>query len=131
MNVAVKETAEKSAPSVNKPIPSVIDFEHKFFSSIDEVSFRLTEDTGDPGMFFKLGDDSVVLSLPGIAREFTLKETDDGDMLQLVARSLKFVAEINIGDPVPAEILTGKASWEVSPRHRELAYSRLAMQLVS
>ena len=101
-----------------KPLPSIISFNHKFFESINDPAFRLSEHTGEPGLFFHLSEGDVVLSIPGIVREFKLEKTDDGDMLELINECLRFVNEVRIGDPVPPEILTGKASWEVSPRHR-------------
>ena len=114
-----------------KPLPSIISFNHKFFESINDPAFRLSEHTGEPGLFFHLSEGDVVLSIPGIVREFKLEKTDDGDMLELINECLRFVNEVRIGDPVPPEILTGKASWEVSPRHRQIAYGRLTLQLVA
>ncbi len=42
-----------------------------------------------------------------------------------------YVNSLRIGDPLPSEILTGVASWEVSDKHRTTAYHRLTIQLVS
>ncbi len=112
-------------------VPTKISFEHKFFGSVKDPVFRLSEQTEEPCMYFKFGDSEVALPLPGIKTEFDLHETADGEMLDLVAECLKFVMSLEIGDQVPEELQTGRASWEVTDRHKSVAYQRLTMQLVS
>ena len=38
---------------------------------------------------------------------------------------------MQIGDEFPEELKTGRASWQVTEEHKQLAYQRLTMQLVS
>ena len=52
-------------------------------------------------------------------------------MLGLIAQSLDFVTLLRLGDPLPAEVLSGAASWEPDPLHLQLANARLQWQLVT
>ncbi len=111
---------------------SNIVFQHTFFTSIEGAYFRLTEQTEEPVLVLSIGDNNVILPFPGIRREFDIPEdSDDGAMLDMVAEGLHYVNILKPGDPIPKEILTGEASWEVSDRHRQIAYQRLTMQLVT
>ena len=114
-----------------EPVVQTICFDHKFFSTVNEPVFRVSEQSGDAGLAFRLGDDEVVLAFAGIRREFALDGTADSAMLDLVARGLRYVKELHIGDDLPEEIVTGRASWEVEQRHRDIAFQRLTMQLVT
>ncbi|MBL6934759.1 MAG: hypothetical protein ISR48_05045 [Alphaproteobacteria bacterium] len=111
---------------------TLVAFEHKFFTSVDAPYFRLSEQEDEAVMVIRLSDEEAVLPLGGIRREFDFhEESIDGKMLCLVEEALDYVNSLRIGDPLPSEILTGEASWEVSERHRTTAYHRLTVQLVS
>lgn len=113
-----------------RPPPAVV-FEHKFFGSVKDAVFRLSEQDGEPSMFFKFGEAEVSLSFPGIRNEFKLEGTPDDVMLNFVGQSLQFVQAMEMGDEFPEELKTGRASWEVTALHKQIAYQRLTMQLVS
>lgn len=114
-----------------EPVVQTVSFDHKFFSTVTEPVFSVSEQSGDAGLAFRLGDDEVVLAFSGIRREFQLDGTADSAMLDLIARGLQYVKELHIGDGLPDEIVTGRASWEVEQRHRDIAFQRLTMQLVT
>ena len=52
-------------------------------------------------------------------------------MLALIAASLDFVTSLRLGDALPAEVLSGEASWEPSAQHLRLAHARLRLQLAA
>ncbi|OAN52343.1 hypothetical protein A6A04_01220 [Paramagnetospirillum marisnigri] len=108
-----------------------INFEHKFFTSFEDLYFRLT-DSGEPVAVLKLATNEAVLSMEGIKREFNLKpDSNDFRMLDKVSEGLQFVRGLRPGDPLPKEVTTREASWEPQDRHRRIAYQRLTMQLVT
>jgi len=110
--------------------PAKVAFQHKFFSSMENPYFRIAPDTGKPGMYFRLSEDAVVLNLPGIKREFQLDGHPDGTMLDWIACGLMYVKALMIGDAIPAELRTGEASWQVEARHQQIAYAKMAGQLM-
>lgn len=123
--VPAEETDERAAPTS-------IEFEHKFFSTLDGCYFRVAEDTGEPVYVVQLSENNVTLPFRGIVREFEIAaDSADGRMLQLIADALKYVRVLRVGDPLPSEVLTGQASWEVSEKHRQAALQRLTIQLVT
>ena len=78
------------------------------------------------------GGSTAALPLRSLQAEFGIDDASaDGQMLARVARSLDFVIDLRLGDPLPVEVLDGAASWQPSPKHQELAMSRLKLQLVS
>lgn len=113
-------------------VPSEIAFEHAFFHSIEKTSFRTLEDTEEAVMVMALDEGEVSLKLTGVVKELKLDENEaDAKMLLTVAESLQYVRELHIGDQVPSELTTGRASWEVTDEHRAVAHNRVTMQLVS
>lgn len=119
-------------PTQDDPMPSEIVFEHAFFQTIEQTSFRTLEDTHEPVMIMVLDQGEVSLKFPGIKKELSLTDDEpDAKMLDIVAEGLKYVQELHIGDAVPTELTTGRASWEVSDEHRAIAHNRITMQLVS
>lgn len=113
-------------------LPAEIKFEHKFFSAIEHSYFRLLEDTHEPVMIMTLDQGEASLKLSGIKKELELPDDDpDAKMLDIVAQSLQYVREVRIGDKVPSEMTTGRASWQVTDQHRAIAHNRVTMQLVS
>jgi uncharacterized protein YerC len=110
----------------------VVAFEHPFFAKLEGAYFSLTGDSDEPALVVALGDNPASLPFPGIQREFDISDASpDGQMLHKVAEALNYVAALRVGDPLPAEVLTGKASWEITAEHRLIAQSRLNLQLVT
>jgi hypothetical protein len=108
-----------------------IRFEHKFFSSFEELYFRLT-DTGEAVVVLKMAGNEAILAFDGIKREFGLTEDSaDGRLLNKIAEGLQFVRGLKPGDELPKEVTTREASWEPTDRHRRIARQRLTMQLVT
>lgn len=124
------DTEGKGAKPHRKP--TNVQFRHKFFNSIKGGCFRLSNEDGSAGFAMVLGDNEVLLNLPGIRREFQIEEgSADAEMLELVEQALNYIPELRVGDPLPREILTGEASWEVTERHRTIASQRVSLQLVT
>ena len=94
-----------------------VSFEHKLFSSMENVYFRLSVQNPDqPVMIVTFGENEVALPFDGIRKEFAIEEgSADDHMLNQVAEGLNFVVLLRPGDPVPAELLTGAPSAEISP----------------
>ncbi|MBF0250103.1 MAG: hypothetical protein HQL35_05660, partial [Alphaproteobacteria bacterium] len=91
------------------------------------------DDTGEPVMLMTLEQNEVVsLKFAGIKSELKLALDDaDAKMLDLITAALDYVRELRIGDPVPSELTSGRASWDVTDQHRMIAHNRVTMQLVS
>lgn len=126
-------TDTSQTPSTETPTPATegtVTFEHAFFRRVDDIYFRLDDLSQEPTAMVRLGEETMALPLDGIRREFNLSGTPDGDMLSTLAKGLKYVKALRIGDPIPPEITSRKASWDPEPRHRQIAYHRLAMQLL-
>jgi len=121
---------DEAAPPQEPPAEGTIHFAHPFFRRVDDIYFKLDEASEEAVAVVRLGDETVSLPLDGIRREFKLSGTADGDMLSTLAKGLKYVKALRIGDPIPPELTTRKASWEPEARHRQIAYHRLAMQLL-
>jgi len=101
------------------------------FALLGEPLFRHSETDNIPAMVVMLGDREAVMPLRSLQDEFGIDDTsDDGQMLALIAGALDFVACLRIGDPLPAEVLGGEASWEPDPAHLQLASAKLRLQLV-
>jgi hypothetical protein len=106
--------------------------EHWFFHKMEDVHFQLTGSDNEPTMIAKYTRNDVVLALKGISREFNIPDDSaDGKMLEMIAKGLRYVKAMRIGDPLPKEIITREASWALSPKHREIAYQRVSLQLVN
>lgn len=104
---------------------------HQVFSTLANPLFRRAEADGTPVMVVMLGEREAAIPLRSLQREFAIPdESDDGHMLALIAQSLDFVACLRIGDPLPAEVLSGEASWEPDELHLQIANARLQWQLV-
>lgn len=113
------------------PGDTTVRFEHKFFSSFEDLYFKLAE-TGEPVAVLKLASNDAILAFPGIKREFGLSEDcPDALMLDQIAEGLQFVRGLRPGDELPKEIITREASWEPGERHILIARQRLTMQLVT
>ncbi|MDJ0946626.1 MAG: hypothetical protein QNJ30_24525 [Kiloniellales bacterium] len=110
-----------------------VGFEHKLFSSMENPHFRLSaQNPGQPVMMVSFGENEIALPFDGIRKEFGIDAgSADDHMLKLVAEGLNFVVLLRPGDPIPAELLTGAPSAEISPDHRQIAFQRLTMQLAT
>jgi hypothetical protein len=83
-------------------------------------------------MTVALGTQQAVIALETLQRQLgVLEGSNDARMLATVIEALNFVTEIRIGDALPSEVVTGKASWTPGPHHFGLATARLRMNLVS
>ena len=109
----------------------MVTFKNGFFTSIEGVYFKTGDDFDDPLMVMPLGSGEVSLKFRGIKKDLELDhDGPDFKMLDTVAQALKFVRGLKIGDPLPSEILTGRASWKVNARHKKLANNRVTLQLI-
>ncbi len=104
-------------------------FEHKVFN----VEGCLFEAEADAQKFLMpLGEDMAAISLASLRREFDLGDGSvDAKLLDIVAKSLKYVKQIRPNDSIPREILDGTASWSVEDRHRAAARDRLRSQMIT
>lgn len=114
-------------------IPEIVELSHTFFKPFSNPHFRMSGVTDEQPVFSgSLGEQVVVLPLQGIARELGIDEgSRDGVMLEAVGQALRYVTMLQLGDPMPAEMLTGSASWDLEERHRDFSRQRVTMQLVS
>lgn len=113
-------------------LPTCVELVHPIFHRFTDLHFRKSEGDGTPVMVVQLSDMPATLPLRSVQREFHIPDdSPDGLVLGLVAEALDFVAMLKLGDPLPPEVLSGKASWEPEPRHREMALGRLRLQLVA
>lgn len=105
-------------------------FQHKVFSIKDAV-FKLSS-TEEPLFHVNLGDLKCGISVPSMRNEFGIQpDSDDGKLLALIEKALRFAKEIRPGDSIPKEILDGTCSWSVQDRHRKIAHNRMTVQLAS
>lgn len=112
--------------------PDCCTLEHPLFSRLGEVLFRPAEADGAPSLVMPLGRGCAALPLRSLQVELCImNDSPDGRMLALIARSLDFVADLRLGDPLPVEVLGGTASWQPSAAHQQLAASRMKLQLIS
>ncbi len=106
-------------------------FAHKIFS-LEGCYFTADTKGGKPKFLRPLGDDMAAIALTSLRQEFGIAEdSSDGQLLDIVAKSLKYVQEIRPNDSVPQEILDGSASWSVEERHRTAAHARIKIQLAT
>ena len=93
--------------------------------------FRRAADDGVPVLVVRLGDREGVVPLRGLQRRLGIaNDSPDGVMLGHIGAALDFVSELRPGDPLPAEILTGDASWAPDAGHRHIAARRLRERLI-
>ena len=107
------------------------DFKHRLFQGRG-THFAISPATEEPVLILHMGDLNVTLTIPTIAAEFNLgPETNDGRLLRIVSKSLRFVKIIRPGDSIPREILDGTSSWTVEPHHQTVALARLSFYLIN
>ena len=106
-----------------------VSFEHPVFQKLGDLHFEINP-AGEAVLVVKLAKNEVSLPFEGLKREFGITdESPDALMLQSVAKGLKFVKGLRIGQPLPMEILNREASWQLSERHVRIAYQRVSLQL--
>ena len=107
-------------------------FDHPGFTLLGTGVFRLTQDDKVPALAMRVDATDVVVPLPAVARLFAIQpNSPDGRMLQLIEQALRFVPQIQLGDALPSEVLTGEASWAPSEVHRKTATAKLHLQLLN
>jgi hypothetical protein len=117
--------------SSQMPPPDHCVLSHRVFASFGDPLFRRAETDGTPVMVVLLGDKTAAIPLRSLQREFNIEDdSDDGRMLELIAQSLDFITGLRLGDALPAEVLSGQASWEPDAMHLQIANARLQWQLV-
>jgi hypothetical protein len=105
---------------------------HRVFTMLGAVSFRRARADGTPVMVVTLGEREAVVPLRALQREFGIDDASpDGRMLGLIAESLDYVCGLSLGDRLPSEVLTGRASWEPTLRHRKLAMDVVRLKLLA
>ena len=106
-------------------------FEHKVFS-LGGCYFTADSKDGKPKFLMPLGEDMAAIAVASLRQEFGIADdSSDGQLLDIVVKSLKYVQEIRPNDSVPQEILDGSASWSVEERHRTAAHARIKIQLAT
>jgi len=111
---------------------SLCSLQHPVFTTLGGPLFRRAETDGTPVMVVMLGEREAAVPLRSLQREFAIPDdSEDGKMLALIAQSLDFVAGLRIGDALPAEVLSGEASWQPDEMHLRIASARLQWQLVT
>ena len=106
--------------------------QHQVFSTLGAVSFRRARADGTPVMVVTLGEREAIVPLRALQREFEIgDDSPDGRMLGLIAESLDYVCDLSLGDRLPSEVLSGRASWEPTAEHRTRAFSIVKLQLLS
>lgn len=106
-------------------------FEHKVFT-VDGCRFVWSKSTDEPVMRFMLGKVQAEVALDKICNEFKIDpKSFDGQLIDMVAKGLKYVREIRPGDTIPNELIDGSASWRVDDRHFLIAKGRLTVQMVT
>jgi hypothetical protein len=114
------------------PLPERCLLSHQVFTMLGPVSFRRARADGTPVMVVTLGEREAVVPLRALQREFGIDDSSpDGRMLGLIAESLGYVCGLSLGDRLPSEVLTGRASWEPSAEHKRLAMNIIRLQLLS
>jgi len=121
-----------SQPANTPEPPRRCRLEHRLFSLFSSIVFRRAEDNGEPVMVVPLGEREAAVPLRSLQREFEIgPESEDGQVLALVAESLDFVGSLRPGDAFPTEVLTGEASWRPDAIHLQVAAARVRLQLVA
>jgi hypothetical protein len=93
---------------------------HRGFVVLGDIVFQRSEADGVPVAMIPLGDRSAALPLRALQRELGIEDdSDDGRMLALVVEALDYVVSLQLGDRLPAEVLSGEASWSPEPAHLE------------
>ena len=113
-------------------LPDHCTLENAVFTRLANATFRRAESDGTPVMVVPLGDGVAAVPIRSLKREFGIKDdSPDGRMLGLIAESLDFVAGLSLGDPLPSEVLSGRASWQPGHKYEQAAATKLRLQLLA
>ncbi len=129
------QSPEPAAAASSEPAGTLaitnFNFQHRVFQAAG-ARFLLKGAARVPTFRVEMGDLEGLLEIDVLKREFNLTpETHDGMLIDLAVAGLRYVPDIKPGDTIPSEILTGQASWTVSPKHKRVAEQRLQVQLLS
>jgi hypothetical protein len=125
-----QEAAEIAAPQKAKP-STHFEFSHKLFE-VPGAYFYKPNAQDAILLAIPLGEMQATMPIDAIRLQFAIKSgTKDGDLLDMVEKSLKFVKRIAPGDSIPAEILDGTASWRVEARHLSRANARISVSILA
>lgn len=106
-------------------------FDHKVFT-VEGCRFVWSKSSDEPVMRFMLGKVQAEVALDKICNEFKIDpKSFDGQLIDMVAKGLKYVREIRPGDTIPNELIDGSASWRVDEKHYLIARGRLTVQMVT
>lgn len=120
-----------SAQSQAKKRNTHFTFEHKVFS-VEGAYFAAPEGLAAANFYMRMGEATAVVSIDSLIDEFDIAtDSPDGQLLNVVGQSLRFVKTIRPNDSIPAEILDGTASWVVEEHHRVIARGRITAQLIA
>ncbi|MGE3334656.1 MAG: hypothetical protein AB7I36_13500 [Rhodospirillaceae bacterium] len=85
-----------------------------------------------PTFRVEMGDLEGLIEIGVLKKEFGITpDSADGKLIDLAVAGLRYVLDIKPGDSIPSELLSGAASWAVSPKHKKIAEQRLQVQLLS
>lgn len=116
----------------DRPLPANVEFDDPFFTRCKNAYFRLSEGDAEAVMVMPVNGTEYALKLDGIRHELKLESDDlDSRMLSAIAEGLNYVQALRLGDKVPSELTSGRASWKVAERHHAIARDRLFAQLVT
>jgi hypothetical protein len=119
------------APAAGDGTPRLA-FQHWVFGKLEDLHFCKSELNGEAVIVCRFAKNDVSMSFKGFKREFNIDDDSaDGLMLDQVAKGLKYVKGLCLGDPLPKELVTREASWSLSARHQRIAYQRVSIQLVN
>ena len=106
-------------------------FQHKVFS-IEGCYFAADSNGEKPRFLMPMGEEMAAIAVKDLRQEFGIAEdSSDGQLLEVVIKSLKYVQQIRPNDSIPQELLNGSASWSVEERHRSAAHNRIKIQLAT
>jgi hypothetical protein len=111
--------------------PTHVILTHPVFQRVQGISFRRSATDRAPVMVVPLGEREAEVPFSGLCKEFGItEETEDGQMLALVAEALGFVTALVPGEKLPAEVSGGDASWSAGVLYRRRAEARLKVSLL-
>jgi hypothetical protein len=110
---------------------AICQLQNRVLAGFSAPVFRRAADDGVPVLAVRLGEREGVVPLRGLQQRLAIADdSPDGIMLGHIGAALDFVSELRPGDPLPAEILTGDASWTPDAGHRHIAARRLRGRLI-
>ncbi len=113
-------------------MPTTCVLEHRGFAVLGPILFRRSDADGAPVLAMPFEGRQAIVPLRSLQRELDIRDdSPDGRMLVLIAASLDYVAGLRPGEPLPAEIISGEASWQPRAEHRARAERNVQIQLVT